>query len=88
MDGVAGFLSVVLALVDRGYKVEVERVRRSSYRAIVRNDLGMARGEFQYRDPGDEPEPEAQGLSYGPYNDDPATDRVMRIVQQLLRGEV
>lgn len=63
----SSFLAAVFALVARGYIVEIRRVRTASYAATIRNQLDTVVGDLEYRDPVDEPNEYAQGLSSSDY---------------------
>jgi hypothetical protein len=66
----AQFLAVVLDLVSRGYIVEVRGHHKASLAATVRNQLDLVVGDLQYRDPADEANEYAWGISYAGHTQD------------------
>lgn len=75
----SSFIAAVFALVARGYTVEVRSACRASYHATIRNHLDAVVGDLEYRDPSDEPEEYAQGLTYANHGGD-EMGRVFQIV--------
>lgn len=68
----AHFMSLIFALLARGYKLDLQGVRRASYHAVVRNAMDQVVGDLTYRDPSEEPKGSpAAGISYGSYVTDP-----------------
>lgn len=80
----ADFFAAQFALLARGYILEVRAVRKGSFHATVRSRLETVVGSLEYRDPRDELEPSAQGLSYW-VNGTP--DTAFAIVANFIRGE-
>lgn len=81
--GVAELIGIVLRLVARGYGVELRSCYRASYHAVIRDAMDIVVGDLEYRDPQDESNPQAQGLSYSSRVLDPqyTSDRVLRIIK-------
>jgi len=74
--GPAHYMSLVFALLARGYKLDIQGVRRASFHAVVRNSMDCTVGDLTYRDPSDEyPNSPAVGISYGSYLTDPQFER-------------
>jgi hypothetical protein len=72
----AHFMSLVFALLARGYRLDLQGVRRASYHAVVRNAMDQVVGDLTYRDPSEEPpDSPAVGISYGSYLTDPQFER-------------
>lgn len=63
----SAFIAATFALVARGYTVEIKGTGRASYQAKIRDQLDLLVGDLEYRDPADEPNPQAQGLSFASY---------------------
>lgn len=80
------FLALVFNLVSRGYVIELKSSGKSSYHATVRNQLDLIVGDIQFRDPQDEPNEFAQGISYGSHNSDPqyAPDITFKLVMSSI----
>lgn len=80
------FYSVCFALIARGYIVEIRAVMQRSLRAAIRNSMDLPCGDLQYRDPSDEPEELAQGISYASCFGDvgAAPDPVFAVIQEAL----
>jgi hypothetical protein len=70
----AQWLSLCFTLMARGYILEMKAVARASFHATVRNQLDRIVGDISYRDPQDEPNDFAQGISYGSHVSDPEFD--------------
>lgn len=70
--GPAHYMSLVFALLARGYKLDIQGVGRLSFHAVVRNAMDQVVGDLTYRDPSEEPEgSDAAGISYGSHVTDP-----------------
>jgi hypothetical protein len=65
------YISQVLSLVARGYRVTIEPAGSASYHAIVYGPDGPV-GDLSYRCPSEEKDPNAMGISYASYLTDPA----------------
>lgn len=70
----AQWMSLCFTLLARGYILEMKAVMRGSFHATVRNQLDRVVGDITYRDPQDEPNDYAQGISYGSHVSDPEFD--------------
>ena len=79
----AEFMGLLLTLMSRGYVVEARAARRASFTAKVINQLDVPVGEIQYRDPVDEPNEQAQGISYSSF--DSHRDATFELVMQVLK---
>jgi hypothetical protein len=72
----AHYMSLAFALLARGYKLDIQGVRRASYHAVVRNAMDQVVGDLTYRDPSEEsPDSPAAGISYGSHLTDPQFER-------------
>lgn len=67
----AHYMSLVFALLARGYRLDIQGVGRASYHAVVRNAMDRVVGDLTYRDPSEEHASFAAGISYGSHVTDP-----------------
>lgn len=78
----SAFVAATFALIARGYTVEIKGVGRASYQAKIRDQNDMFVGDLEYRDPADEPNETAQGLSYANYG--PTMGMVFQLVTAFI----
>jgi len=72
-------IRLVAILAVGGYRIDIRRVLRASYHAIVFDGATVV-GDIAYRSNLDEREPHARGLSYAVLR----PDRTLRLVQKYM----
>lgn len=65
------YMSLVFALLGKGYRLDIQAVGRASFHAKVFNRQDQGVGTLDYRSIGDESQRYAQGISYGSCSTDP-----------------
>ena len=79
----SAFVAAAFALIAKGYTVEIKRVARASYHAKIRDSLDGLVGDLEWRDPIDERNPRAQGLSSAGYSI--GQDEIFRTVLHFIK---